>query len=279
MEMLNTTALLEAGSALTEHTFITPESSPYVVVPAGYKIEAVEHLLDAPQRARGRAVMTDAASFSTYVQKHDNNQSIILYADVKYQAYQCVLLGILNDHEGIREPGWRDFTVRYEPVKSVEWNNWLGSNTRQMSQTDFAAFIEENMGDIASVEGMPTGTQMLEMALQFEATSDKRFKSKINLQGGGVELVYVDQDDAQTQSTMRLFERFTIGLPVFEGGDSRYPLVARLKYRNKDGKLVFWYELVRADKVFRAAVTEELDKIKAALPNCDILNGAPGVVA
>ena len=78
---------------------------------------------------------------------------------------------------------------------------------------------------------------------------------------------------------MRLFERFTIGLPVFEGGDSRYPLVARLKYRNKDGKLVFWYELVRADKVFRAAVTEELDKIKAALPNCDILNGAPGVVA
>ena len=50
-----------------------------------------------------------------------------------------------------------------------------------------------------------------------------------------------------------------------EGGStSAYPLEARLKYRESGGKLSFWYELIRPDRVFKTAVVDDLQKIKDA---------------
>ena len=43
-----------------------------------------------------------------------------------------------------------------------------------------------------------------------------------------------------------------------------YPIEARLKYRESSGKLAFWYELIRQDRVFKTAVMAELDRIKEA---------------
>ena len=63
---------------------------------------------------------------------------------------------------------------------------------------------------------------------------------------------------------MKVFERFTLGIPVFEGSTSAYPIEARLKYREASGKLNFWYELIRPDRVFKTAVMDELNKIKEA---------------
>ena len=63
---------------------------------------------------------------------------------------------------------------------------------------------------------------------------------------------------------MKVFERFTIGIPVFEGSANAYPIEARLKYRESSGKLSFWYELIRQDRVFKTAVMAELDRIKEA---------------
>ena len=49
-----------------------------------------------------------------------------------------------------------------------------------------------------------------------------------------------------------------------EGSTSAYPLEARLKYRESGGKLSFWYELIRPDRVFKTAVVDDLQKIKDA---------------
>lgn len=72
-------------------------------------------------------------------------------------------------------------TDSYQPIKTVEWKRWNDNDgaDHAMPQDQFAAFLEENMGDIATVDGMPTGTEMLRMATEFEATADKRFKSKL----------------------------------------------------------------------------------------------------
>ena len=63
---------------------------------------------------------------------------------------------------------------------------------------------------------------------------------------------FVQSDDQQTVDKMKLFDRFRIGIPVFWNGDA-YPIIARLRYRVREGKLTFWYELVRQDKVLEAA--------------------------
>lgn len=251
---------------------------PFVIVPPGCTLADLERLLPCPARKRGKVVCTDVPGFIGYVKKHATLDSTTIYAEINSQGSVCTLVAVLDDHGHLRigDAGWREHICRFAPVASVEWTRWAKQDRKVMSQTDFAAFLEDNRCDVASVEGMPDGAQILEMALAFEATAEKRLRSKINLGSGGVSLEYVDEENDKTRTTMRFFERFTLGLPVFEGHASAYPLEARLKYRNSSGKLSFWYELVRPDKVFKAAVAEIVSAI-AESTDLSIIAGNPGL--
>lgn len=264
----NAQIIMDAGAALTGSQMPPAHDwddhrIPYVVAPPGYQVKDIEHLQESPARKRGKPVMLDAGSFIEYIKKHGNLDETVIYADVDYEASKYGLVGIINDH-GAEMPSWRDHKVTLTPLQSLEWKRWTGANGTKMPQEVFASFLEDNIGDIATVDGMPNGTQMLEMALAFEANSDKRFKKHIDLQGGGAHLEYVDKADEETSVKMRLFERFTIGIPVFQGATDGYHIEARLKFRMAGGALSFWYELIRPDRVFKTAVSTEIGKISAA---------------
>jgi uncharacterized protein YfdQ (DUF2303 family) len=262
----------QLGAALhkpnTEHG-----GTPYCTVPNGFTLQDLEHLLPAPTRKRGKVVTTDSASFILYNLKHGLADETMIYAEIDSEKNVFNLVSVLNDHR-IAEPMWRDHRCTFQPKRSVEWVRWLSKNKSPMTQSDFAAWLEDNLPDIASVPGMPSGTDILKMALGFEATADKRMRSKISLQSGGYQLEYVDDEDKDTRTRMQVFERFTLGLPVFDASDSAYPLEARLKYREKEGKLTFWFELIRHDIVFKTAVMDELAKIKKET-GFSILAGLP----
>ena len=187
-----------------------------------------------------------------------------IYADVDSDKSHFKLVGVINDH-GDDKPQWRDFRCELTPKLAVEWVRWTGANRKNFTQADFATFIEDNLGDIATVDGFPSGAEMLAMALGFEANSTKRVRSKINLQNGNVQFEFAEDDDEKTKTTMQVFQRFMLGIPVFDGSKDAYPLEARLKYRESSGKLTYWFELIRPDRVFKTAVQTELDAVKAAL--------------
>lgn len=91
--------------------------------------------------------------------------------------------------------------------------------------------------------------------------------------GGGVQMSFVQDDDAQTLQKMQVFDRFSIGLPVFWNGDA-YRVDARLRYRVRDGKLTFWFELIRQDKVLEAAAQTLIEKLRKETGN-PFFFGAP----
>ena len=66
--------------------------------------------------------------------------------------------------------------------------------------------------------------------------------------------------DAATIARMRVFDRFALAIPVF-WGRPRYPLAARLRYRIAEGKVRFWYELIRPDRVHEEAAKAEIATI------------------
>lgn len=237
--------------------------SPYCTIPDGYKLHDLERLLPQPNRKRGKVITSDSDGFIFYVVKHGAHDLTVIYADIDSEKNHFNLTALLDDHAQ-NAAFWRDHRCEFKPKLAVEWARWVGKQKTPMSQSDFAAWLEDNLPDIADVPGMPSGTDILQMALGFEATADKRMRSKISLQSGGYQLEYVDDEDKDTRTRMQVFERFTLGLPVFDGSDSAYPLEARLKYREKDGKLTFWFELIRHDRVFKRAVVDELNKIKTA---------------
>jgi uncharacterized protein YfdQ (DUF2303 family) len=247
---------------------------PFVIIPDGYSATTLDHLLPEPTRKRGKVVVSDASSFCGYVNCHSAGGSLV-YADIDQIAGSFTLVAVINDHSRAWA-GWRDHTCTMSRKQSVEWQRWMSKDKKAMPQAEFAAWIEENLTDIASVEGMPSGSDMLGMALGFERTSEKRLKSRVNLQSGGFRLEYVDDEDKDTRTSMEVFSRFSIGIPVFECSAAAYRIDARLKYRESGGKLSFWFELIRPDKAFRQAVDEEVAFIAAAT-ELPIINGKAGI--
>lgn len=251
----------------------------HIAVPPGWTVKDVdqEKLLRVPRRKVARVSCADTDSFIGYVQRHGQNMDIgSIWCDADYVAGRVSFMAILNDHgAGNFHPNWRDHTARYAPEFSVEWSRWTNKNKVQFSQSDFAALLEENGKDIAGVDGMPSGALMLEMALNMEANQDVRFKSAIRLQNGGVQLSFVQDDDAQTLARMQLFEKFAIGIPVFRNGPA-YQISARLRYRVRDGKLTFWYELIRVDAILEAAATELIATVREKT-GLQFYFGTPGV--
>lgn len=236
---------------------------PFLVVPPGHEIKSLEHLLNYPTRKRAKVSVSTTSSFIDYIRKHGSLDECVIYADIDAETSRCVLDAIINDN-GADSPKWRDHRCTFTPALSVEWKRWIQKNGEKMAQADFATWLEDNLSDIANVPNMPTGAQMLTMALAFEATAEKKLKSRINLQSGGVRFEYVEDEDKDTRTSMEVFQRFTLGLPVFEGSSDAYPVEARLKYRDNGGKVTFWYELIRPDRAFKTSVQSALDEIKSA---------------
>lgn len=258
----NVKTILNAGAASVAP--VHPEGGiPFVTVPSGYTVKAVEEMLQRPIRKRSKVTTTDTGSFIFYTQKHGQDGLTVIYADIDAEASKFNLVAVLDDHgTDVSNTQWRDHRCQFEPEQAVEWGRWIGKNKAVFSQADFATWLEDNLADIATVPNMPTGADILQMALGFEANSEKRLRSKINLQNGGVRFEFVEDEDKETRTSMEFFQRFTLGLPVFDGSTDAYPLEVRLKYREKEGKVSFWYELIRPDRVFKNAVKDELTRIK-----------------
>jgi uncharacterized protein YfdQ (DUF2303 family) len=242
-----------------------------VALPPGWALKEYDDskLLAAPLRKTARVRLRDADSFIDYVKRHGSLTNATVWCLADYAAGKVDFTAIINDNgDDPDKAAWRDHLAAYQPAFSEEWRRWVGKNKQPFTQAEFAAFIEENLKDIASPDGsnLPAGSAMLAMALQFESTQDMRFKSAIRLQNGGVNMSFVQDDNDQTLQQMAMFERFAVGIPVFWNGDA-YQVDARLRYRQRDGKLTFWFELVRSDKVLEAAATTVITRIKAETGN------------
>jgi len=235
-----------------------------IAIPPGWNLITIddEKLNNIPRRKTANVRLSDTDSFIDYVKRHGSLARATIWCMANFVQNSIVLSAILNDHgEEEHESAWRDHIATYRPAFSVEWTRWTVSDKKKFEQREFAEFIEENCKDIAGGEGRPSGREMLEMALAFEANQEARFKSAIRLQNGGISMSFVQDDNDHTVQQMQAFDRFDIGIPVFQTSPlteseqevTAYRIGARMRYRATGGKLIFWYELIRPDKVLEDA--------------------------
>lgn len=244
------------------------------ILPARYRYEDLEKLFPVPTRPRGKIELDDEASFNAFVTAHAIGATSI-YCNADYCQGRVTFEAVLNDHVGKNGAGWRDYRAIYAVKPSIEWTRWTLANRKEMPQGAFAAFLEENMKDIASVDGHPTGSDMLAMALSLEINQDARLRSSVRLQSGGVEMAFVDNEDDATMQRMKVFDRFALGMAPFLNGEA-YQVTARLRYRSKNGAVTFWFELVRPDLIVQDAVKALVDRVRAATERSVYL-GRPGI--
>lgn len=259
------TELLQMGAALAKENLINDDGIPYTVIPEDYRVQSLEKMLDAPVRKRGKIALNDAKSFIAYFNKHDFASTI--YGQINPPRF----LAVIDDH-GKSDAGWREHLAEYKCPLSDEWTTWVRSNTRQMTQAEFAKFIEDNLPDVVT----PPGADMLEISRSLEAKKKVNFASGIRLQNGQTELTYEEEiQGTAAKGKLQIPEIFSLGIPVLDGGP-RYKVDARLRYRINEGRLAFWYDLVRHHKVLEDAVMDVWKEISDQTKR-EILNGDPGL--
>lgn len=231
---------------------------PLVLLPGGFEVTDLEHMLSAPTRKKGTTILNDAESFIEVVndQKNDGTR---LFSTINPPSFTAVF------NYTAAEPGWRDHIAQYNAPLSPEWGTWIAQDKRQVSQVELAQYIENNLVDVIAIEplpesrhpGSPDGATLLEVCRTLEAKKKVDFQSSMRLADGSTEFTYnEDVQGSAKKGTLLVPEQFTIAIPVFENGE-KWRVDVRLRYRLHDGgQLSMWIELIRAHKVIDAAVKE-----------------------
>lgn len=245
-------AALAAGMQLAPSRDV--EGVPYVVLPEGASVHNLEAMLAQPARKKGSVTLRDVGSFIAFV-KAEKTAASRLYGTVNPPSFAAVF----NDHADGDYAGWRDYRASYACPLSREWSTWNAASGKQMAQSDFAAFIENNLPDIAN----PPAAAMLEISRSLEAKKKVNFASAIRLDNGQNQFTYEEEISGTAQKgQLQIPEEFTIGVPVLEGGP-QYAVQARLRYRIGDGgKLTMWFELIRPHKIVEDAAAEVWQQIE-----------------
>lgn len=247
----------------------------HAALPKGFQLQEVkvdlEALLPHPRRTKAVAQFAEARSFLDYIERHRTPETVA-WCKFDPQTFELRFTAVFDEHAK-EAAGWRAHRAVFEPDMSAEWKAWKGRNAQPMQQVEFAEWIQEHESDInSSAEGYPTSLQMLQMATEFVMQEERSLKSAVRLQSGGVRLTYIADPTTGTVEHMQAFEKFALGIPVFQGG-AAWAMFARLKYRQHAGSVKFHYELVRPDHVHEHAAKKLIEQVKADLGSTPLLMG------
>ncbi|MEO6146547.1 MAG: DUF2303 family protein [Sulfuriferula sp.] len=233
------------------------QGTPIVFSPINMVSRTLAELLPTPTRKSGRVHLHESDSFIDYVKRHGSLASCNIYLDVDYAKQHVKATAVFNDHaDGDGLPGWRDHRAEFMPRFTEEWSRWSKNNVLPKSQTDFATFLETNIGDITSPENskMPSGADVLTFVSQLQETRKVKYGSAINLANGMMQIEFIEEGDAATKGKLDIFREFSVGIRPFLNGQA-YEVRAFLRYRidRNNGAIMFWYELQRAERVLEDA--------------------------
>jgi uncharacterized protein YfdQ (DUF2303 family) len=246
-------AAVACGAALGDPRtpLVDENAGVYTVVPKEYALKSLEDFLPRPLRIRENVQLYDTDSFIGYVNGFKRDGESRVFFDGEREQFVSVL-----DYHG-QEPSWCDHTATFKPRRSVEFETWMGSNRRQMTQVDFARFLEENMPDVVE----PNSADLLQVALTFEAKKTVEFASGVRLSNGQIQFQYDEVvRGAAQKGTIEIPEQFVLGISIHMNGPA-YRIPVRLRWRLAEGKLVFWYEVVRPHRFIEDAFKEIRERV------------------
>jgi uncharacterized protein YfdQ (DUF2303 family) len=243
-------AALAAGAALggPQSPAQEPGAGVYAVVPKGYTLESLADFLPRPLRIEQEVLLHDADSFIGYVNEYAKEGVSLIFFNGEGEEF----VAILDYHQKPEMPNWCDHVATFKVRRSVEFETWMGANRKQMSQVDFARFLEDNTPDIAE----PDSAELLQVALTFEAKKSVEFSSGIRLGNGQIQFQYdeIVRGTAQ-KGSIEVPEKFVLGIPIHVNGPA-YRIEVRLRWRLQENKVVFWYEIVRPHRYVEDALKE-----------------------
>lgn len=239
------------------------------LVPAGAQVQVhdllalEQHLAENPPRKQGTVRVHDAESFVGYLSKHG-----MVASEVWANQAHRQLVGVINAHSesdtGVDEglAGHSDHRVELELIHSPEWKTWLEHDKKWLNQVAFAEHLEDNAIDVVSTPGADSAT-MLEIAQSFYAAQSGAFRRSERLDNGAISLLWEETSQARAGETgdIEIPKQFTIAIPPFVGAEP-VDIVARFRFRIREGQLSLSYALLNADTIQRQAFLGIVDHVR-----------------
>lgn len=263
--------IIAMGSLPAKVVDVPNSNIPVVVIPEGFKVEGLEKFIwnehrERPERIKQSVTVQDVDSFVNYYNLF-SDENTRTFADENQSRVLAVL-----DYHGAKEgsPRWGSHRLTLLLQKSPEWVIWLGNNNKAKTQQEFCEFLEQHATDITK----PSPAHMKDIAGDLWMKTDVEFSSSQRQTDGQVQFKYSESSKTGVGTgDLMVPESFTISIAPFFGGQ-RVDMIAMLRFRLKEGKLTFFYTLIRPDEVLHQAFLAARDTIATQL-QVAIINGSP----
>lgn len=247
--------LVEIGKGRTFHapSTVAEGGKPFVVRASELQIEDVERLLPAPVRAKHAYQFSEAGSFTNYVNDHKEDRTHI------FASMDSLKLTAVIDHtaRGGNDPAWGDHVANLALDETADWKRWVGADNQAMSQEKFADFLEEMDHTIED----PDAAHLIELVTKMRTSSTKKFTSNVNRQDGSFSLEYRDERDVA--DTWKMPDKITVSAAPFRGA-AIVAFPVRIRFRQGDGKAVFFYSILRPDRIVEGAFKQVCSSVVEA---------------
>ena len=273
---------LHGASVLDEAELPHELRGQLVALPKGMVLQDLRGFLDtrleAPRRTKGTARHTTLASFIDAVNRFKvldgetrMGTSVFAIDDMSAPKLLCVV-----DYHGHDDPRWGEHLIEYAFPLSDEWRAWDAAFKKSMSQSDFAAFLEDRITDVIEVGAVgERGQRMAEslgLSLAGSASilalsrgisikAETKVQSVTNLSTGEGKILFEEKHHDEAGGAVKVPGGFVIGIPVVRGGPL-FQVFSRIRYRLSGGAVVWSFTPHRQDAVFRAAFEEACGEVR-----------------
>ena len=226
----------------------------------------------APERREGIAIVTVLQSFIDLTNRHKDEHSAI-FAETVWPTPK--LTAVLDYHEIDGTARFGRHRVVYGFPISDELKAWVEQNGKSMGQADFAAFVENRIADLASPSDGERSAAERDFKTTFAVPSDMvslsrglavrvaaEAKNAVMLQSGESEIVFREEHRNDAGEKITVPGLFMVSVPAFRDGDP-VRILARLRYRLREGKLTWFYQLYKWEQEVRNRVSEDLARAHA----------------
>ena len=230
---------------------------PVIVAPAMTQLYLAPEKLAAPRFLVASPTFHDPAAFVAYVNDFKDTRSRIFYSQ------DGKAVAVIDYHDDVGDaPAHGDHLAHLGLIRSPEWLAWSRNSEKQMTQQEFAEFLEDNLLDIivpADTDG-PDAAAMMEVAEGLNATSNSTFRQATNQANGSVNFAWQEDVQGSVGAGRSVPKVFHVGLRPFMGCNP-YPVQCMLRYRVSGGKLSLHFKALRLEQITESALDGVVAKI------------------
>lgn len=234
------------------------EASGIYLVPTadgGLRVVDTDEFGQVPRHAKASRVVTDAASFATYVNRH-RTPGTEVYAHTNTAS----VVAVIDSHQGTDGlPGWQKHLLTLKLEHSKPWAAWANADGKWFDQEEFAEFLENRYSEVIE----PTPAQMIDIATSFEAKKGVDFKAGFRGDSGEVKLQYEEtiKTKAGQKGELEIPKKIQLALRPYVGGPV-YSIWANFRYRITANGLRLGFILERPENILDAAFADVVTDIR-----------------